>query len=392
MKTTFEKSRLAVAFVFFCPGLAYGLFTSRLPAIKLQSGIDEGEIGLALLVLGACCFFSLMLLPRFLSRFPARAVVLMSLLGTGLGLLLASSSSSLHELVAGTAVTGLSIGLCDGAMNVMGSGLERTSKRSVMSYFHAFYSLGAVAASILCYVLAGAGIGAFENAALGAAGGAMLILFSARHLPAGEGRSAKTSESGNKLPDNGKMPLMLLVLGVMTTCAYASEGAVGEWGALLLTEKGASEQHAALVYGSFSVAVTAVRLVVDKLRMSLKDQHIVAFGMLAAAVGLALGIFSQHVAISYVGFLLAGAGISPLSPILFSLAGRVPGVSPAKGVSTVALFSYSGLLVFPPFIGSFARHASVGTALCTVFALLAVTAILSCLLPKGGRGESQPWN
>ena len=45
MKTTFEKSRLAVAFVFFCPGLAYGLFTSRLPAIKLQSGIDEGEIG-----------------------------------------------------------------------------------------------------------------------------------------------------------------------------------------------------------------------------------------------------------------------------------------------------------------------------------------------------------
>ena len=240
MKTTFEKSRLAVAFVFFCPGLAYGLFTSRLTAIKLQSGIDEGEIGLALLVIGACCFFSLLLLPRFLSSFPARALILMSILGTGLGLLLASSSSLLHELVAGTVVTGLSIGLCDGAMNVMGSGLERTSKRSVMSYFYAFYR-GAVAASILCYVLAGAGIGAFENAALGAAGDAMFILFSARHLPVGEGRPAKTSESGNKLPDNGKMPLMLLVLGVMTTCAYASEGALGEWGALLLTEKGASE-------------------------------------------------------------------------------------------------------------------------------------------------------
>lgn len=390
MQTNFSRARTAVGLVFFCPGLVYGLFTSRLPAIKLQTATDEAQIGLALLALGGCCFLSLTILPRILARMALKTVVLLSLLGTGLGLLIAAGASSFAGLLAGAALTGLCMGLCDGSMNVMGSSLERSSKKPVMSFFHAFYSLGAVASSVLCFVLAGAGVSALANAAAGVAGAAALVLFSATALPAGETRSAGKARGEAEQARRTGMPAMLVALCAMMTCAYASDGAVGEWGALLLTEKGAAEQYAALAYGCFSASVTAVRLAVDRIRISVDDRHIMAAGMATAAAGLALAVFVDGVALSYAGFLLVGAGLSPASPILFSHAGRVPGVPPAKGVSTVALFAYSGMLVFPPLIGTIARSTTVGTGLCAVFVLITLIAVLSPRLRSVGSGEPHP--
>ena len=48
-RTELSSARAACAYFFLCPGLSYGLLTSRLPALKMQTGADESQIGLLLL-------------------------------------------------------------------------------------------------------------------------------------------------------------------------------------------------------------------------------------------------------------------------------------------------------------------------------------------------------
>lgn len=388
---TYSIARRACAWVFFCPGLAYGLFTSRLPAVKLQANLDEAQIGIALLALGGSCLIMLMLLPKLLSRWSVKQVILNALVGLAVGLLIAMSAQNMAWLVVGCITTGLTIGLCDGAMNIMGERFERGSGKPTMSYFHAFYSLGAVTASILGFTVAALNGGPFLNTALGIAAMTLLMLTQVKAMPGSDRDPQSKTTTHKKESPLTDLPIILLGLGLMTTCAYASEGAVGEWSALYLVEQGAPESWAALVYGCFSVAVTMVRLVIDKIRMMLEDYFIVMVGMILATFGLALALFTQSILLSYIGFLLFGFGFAPVSPILFSHAGRVPGIPASRGVSIVALFSYSGLLIIPPCIGTLAKATNLSTALCVVFVLIGIIGIGSRLLKRQASGEPKEW-
>jgi hypothetical protein len=55
-------------------------------------------------------------------------------------------------------------------------------------------------------------------------------------------------------------------------------------------------------------------------------------------------------------------------PLLFTAAGRVPGIEPGRALAAVASAGYFGFLVGPPFIGFVAQAFSLPAA----FALMAV--------------------
>lgn len=47
--SSLSRARLSCACFFLAPGLTYSLFTSRLPAIREQAGLNEAEIGMLIL-------------------------------------------------------------------------------------------------------------------------------------------------------------------------------------------------------------------------------------------------------------------------------------------------------------------------------------------------------
>ena len=55
--------------------------------------------------------------------------------------------------------------------------------------------------------------------------------------------------------------------------------------------------------------------------------------------------------LSIVGFTFSGIGYALLVPVVFSEAGRQPGVSPSQGIAAVATVGYFGFLVGPVLIG-----------------------------------------
>lgn len=63
-----------------------------------------------------------------------------------------------------------------------------------------------------------------------------------------------------------KLAPVVWIFGLMAACAYAAEGALAEWGVLVLMTKGAGEDAAAPAFAAFAAAAVVCRLVGELLR------------------------------------------------------------------------------------------------------------------------------
>lgn len=382
----FAKTKLAGAYFFICPGLSYGIFTSRIPALKHQTNADPAEIGLVLLCIGCASFISLLTSKKIISKYGDIFILRNGSLAIALTLLLIGLSTTPLMLACTAAVFGLAIDFVDVAMNTQGLLIEQKFKRPALSGMHAANSLGAVVGAF-----SGVAFAYFDlNILVHAVSLQVLYLYGRKFafplLVVNENEQAKKPA---KAPLNLKYllktfsfpPFFIIACGVMSACAYSTEGAIAEWGGLLLhDEKGASQSIAALVYALFSSIMVVCRLFGDRLRFYVQDTVILSVGCAISALGLGLALFSHNVPLSLAGFALTGIGIAPQIPILFSRAGAYPGADPVQASSLVALFSYSGLLLVPPILGFFAKSGSISTALCLLFISLSIVFCGSFLL------------
>lgn len=436
-----RKVLRACAFFFACPGLAYGLFTSRLPGLKAQTGADEAQVGLLLLGLGMASVCSLLAGGWIVDRLGSRvatgiAAPVLLVAVTACGFAGSPAALALAMILAGAAM-----GLCDVAMNAQGIQLERTLRISCMAFMHACYSLGGVLGALTGALFAGLSLSPFLNAvavlglyALGIAPALRLLLDKEEPPPMSRqsGQSgpsepcdsaqiskhvssptstdvslSRASDPAASAPDTdlqdapspipsaegvsqGSLlpPLFVILCGLLSMLCYAAEGSVAEWGGLLLhTVKGSSESAAALVFAVFSSVVVLCRLRVDRLRKRTGDAPLVLFGALLAAFAMGCVLVFSNPFVCLAGYALMGLGLAPIVPLLFSRAGACPGVSPGRASATVAFLSYSGLLFFPPLLGFAANAFGLERALVIVFVVCLIIAAGALVLRSHGSGQ-----
>lgn len=77
------------------------------------------------------------------------------------------------------------------------------------------------------------------------------------------------------------------------------------------------------------------------------------------------------------GFVLVGAGLSTLFPIVLSTASRAPGMTPGAAIAAMATTGYFGFLVGPPVIGLLAELVTLRGALVLVVVLVAGIPLLA---------------
>jgi fucose permease len=179
-------------------------------------------------------------------------------------------------------------------------------------------------------------------------------------------------------PILARIPRAVLGLGVIGFCALLAEGSVSDWSAVYLDGTlDASPGIAAAGYAAFSLAMFGGRLLGDRLTDVLGPERIVRFGSLLAAGGLSLALAAPAPAVALLGFALTGAGLSIIVPVIFSAAGRAPGMPPGRGIAAVTTTGYLGFLVGPAIIGFLAGAATLRGALGFVVCLTLVMAALA---------------
>lgn len=382
---SYASARLACMFYFMAPGLAYGLVTSRMPALKNMTGAMEGELGIILLCFGLSALIGLAFAPRLIAKISAKTTLLASSLACMVFVVLVSFSSSVWFFGIAMALLGICMGLCDVTMNVQGVEVERAYKKSSMNILHAGYNIGAAAAACAGSIFAATNFDVWVNFVLPVAIMAGMLWWAEPRLVTENLEKPERSESSPlvSVEPKKRLPFLVWVCGLLCVCCYVSEGSVGEWGSLYLhQEKAAPESIAALVFAGFSICSLLCRLVADRLRNNFGDFLVSTAGATLALAGMLTVLSSSSWSICLIGYAMMGLGQAPIVPIAFSRAGAIKGVSTARATSLVSLLAYAGLLFAPPAFGLSAEHFGLHTALCAVPVLLTITVLLAFLLGR----------
>ncbi|MGK9234672.1 MFS transporter [Inquilinus limosus] len=364
-----RAARLATRAMFLICGTVTASWAPQVPLAKARLGLDDGVLGLALLGMGAGAMVAMPLAGFLAARFSSRLITALGGLGLCLSLPLIILASDAWLLGLALFLFGATTGSMDVAMNVQAAAVEARGRRPLMSSFHGMFSVGGLVGAGGASLLLGLGLSPLTVSLI--VSGLMLALLATQAgsmLPPERG----AAQAGMRLT----LPRgIVLVLGLLTFVLFQAEGAVLDWSAVFLHEsRGQDPAVAGLGYAMFAVAMAVMRLAGDGITSRFGGETVVRLGSTLAAAGFLLAILAPWPVAGLIGFALVGVGAANVVPVLFSAAGRVPGMPPGLAISTIATLGYCGILVGPAAIGFVADHLGLPVALGIVAALLVATA------------------
>mgnify|MGYP002834061848 FL=1 len=303
-----------------------------------------------------------------------RSMVLLG--GFGLIVFLPALAIAETSFILGTALFlfGASLGTIDVAMNIHGVEVESQEKRSLMSSFHAQFSIGGLFGAGLMTLLLSMGVSIIVAAFIGASVVLMAMLLTIRRL-----LFVSVAEQHLFVFPRGIVLLLALLAAIM----FLVEGAVLDWGALLVIDRQlAAPQSAGVGYILFSAAMVIARLTGDRIISVFGEFWVLIAGGIVTILGISLILLSSLQLVALFGFVLIGLGAANLVPIFFSAAGRQKVMPASLAIASVTTTGYAGVLVGPAMIGFAADITSLSIAFWLLALLIAFVPLTAYLVAK----------
>jgi hypothetical protein len=375
------RLRAAVTALFVLDGAVFGSWAARVPDVAARVGAGHSTLGIALLCLSLGALVCMRFTGSWCARFGAGPVSAAAAVAVSAAAILPGLVFSVPALCVALFVFGAATGMVNVAANSVGVQVEAGVGRPILSGLHAGFSLGGLAGALLGGA-ASSVLGVGAHLSLVAAAG---LFVSAWALPAlvgaarGTGNPATGAGSGT---ENRRPTAVLVVLGAIAGCTAFGEGALTDWGALLLREQlAAPATVAAAGYAGFSLAMAGGRLAGGRLLQAMGERRLLVGGALLAAAGAVAAVTTSSLALALAGFVLVGLGLANVFPLAIGRAGLLGG---ARGIALATTVGYTGLLGGPPVIGLLAESAGLPVAVGSV-ALMAFVAAVLVLTVSGER-------
>ncbi|MGQ4728742.1 MFS transporter [Streptomyces sp. Ju416(a)] len=380
-----RHGRASLGLSFGVQGVAFALLVTRIPAIQDQYGISDGLLPVFLAAVPILAGAGSVATEKVVARVRpsvvlrwAQPLVLLALLGVGAG-------RELWHVAVALGVFGLAVGALDASMNMLGVSLQRAYGRSIMTGFHAAFSLGGIAGASLAW--AGA---RWELSLLASYLPVVAVLLPAalvgsRWYTEGKGVAGKGAEGtqvgagggGGSGSAGGALSFKLLLpLCLIMTFAYIGDSTVSNWSAKYLQDVlGSSEQLATVPYNVYMVTTLLGRAVGDLGVRRFGAVAVVRGGSLLAAGGFAVVAVAPGAWVGMLGFTMLGFGLCVIVPQTFAAAGRMfPGDSDAA-VARLNIFNYVGFLVGSPLVGALGDAWSYRGAMLVPMVLVLATLV-----------------
>jgi MFS family permease len=353
---TFRRAQIATAISFFLNGLGQGTFVSRIPDLKHQLGISNSLLGTSLFFGAAGVLSSLQLAGWLCAKFgsgPTTRVLNFTLAFTPP---LIGFNFGLFWFWIALFLNGFIYAAQDVAMNAQGSTLEINSTKRVMSRFHALWSLGAFTGGALGGLATQLKIKPLAHFSLTALVALVISFFIVnRYLGAAIDKHALEHREKNK------RPRIFFILGLLGLCGAIGEGAAADWGGILIRDTfGATGFLIALPFVLFCTTMVAGRLSGDYLAHKYGPKNLITFCGMLGGIGLGAGLLIGGIFGTLLAWLILGAGISVVIPMMFSAAGNIADrdyknrISGGEAIAIVSGVTYFGFVAGPPIMGAIA--------------------------------------
>lgn len=371
--STVLAERNAVAAAFVLNGVGFASLFSRVPDLRDGLDLDNGALGLLLLVGALGSVLALPSAGALIRRSSAAVVVRGGCVLVAVGLVVVAVGVDVGASVSTTGVGlfcyGVGTGVWDVAMNVEATAVERRLDRAILPRFHAGWSLGSVS---------GAGLGVVATA-LGVPLAGHLVIVAAVVLlaiPASRGFFPVETQKHEASAGSAWREPRTLALGLMVLAFTLTEGSANDWLALALIDGyDAPRWLGVLGFAGFVVAMTTGRLVGTVVLDRLGRVRVLRVTAVLALGGLLLIVIGLHPVVAGLGVVLWGLGASLGFPVGMSAGADDPARAAAR-VSVISTIGYAGFLAGPPVLGFVADHVGTRDALWVVAAVLLPTAFV----------------
>jgi hypothetical protein len=392
--TSATRARVGLLATFFFMGVVSMAWVARIPEIRDANGLNNGQLGLILISSTVGAILGAQLAGRLVHTYGTQAVIRIAIVIMPLGLILMGLSSSPITLIFGLFIMGLGYSSMDIASNTQAVVIEKLLGRRVMSSFHALWSTGAFATTVLGgsianYVsprdnLVGVGIVCF-----------FLFIPAVRMLLSSDQdeHSGGEDETDSKIPFFGKSVLPLWGMGIGLLGGLIAEGAASDWGAILLRDDmGYGIGVNASAFAVFSLAMITARFLGDRALDHFGPRKTVLYGGYLGGLGLGAGIAigvplsdSQPILaliIVNIGFACAGLGIGPMFPAYILAASEVPGIASSIAIARVGVIGIAGYFIGPSVTGALAQVLTLPVAMMYPVLMLLLAGYQSHIIKK----------
>jgi MFS family permease len=386
-----RHARAAVSAVFFLNAVLYANLVPRLPDIKDRLDLSNAALGSAIAAMPVGALLAGLLAPVLIQRLGSAKVAALGLVVLAVAVAGVPLAGAWIVFAALMLVVGALDAVVDVAQNAHGFRVQRAYGRSIVNAFHGLWSVGAVVGGLLGSAAAGLSVPLGVHLAASAAVFAVVALVAYRFLlpgpedaeRTGPGAGGPASVAGRRLLGHvaGRTVLLLGVLGVLAACEAFVQDAGSTWGALYMRgEIGAGAAVGGLAYVALQVAMTAGRLVGDRVVDRFGQRRVVRVGGAVTVAGMGLALAVPSVGTAIVGFALAGLGVATLVPAVMHTADELPGLPHGVGLTVVSWLLRVGFLLSPSVIGIVADATSLRVALLSVVLAGLVVLVLGRVL------------
>jgi predicted MFS family arabinose efflux permease len=369
----------AVFVAYIANGFAFATWVSRIPQLKSRLDLSPGDLGLVLLSLSVGSVLALPTSGLVVNRLGTRRAVMVmaGVLGVGLTIVAVGVNYGPVPVSIGLLTMGLGTGNWDVAMNVEAAAVEQRLGRSIMSRFHAGFSVGTVAAALIGAALVALHVSVTVHFAVVAVATAISVPCAARGFLGTDAQSTGPDAGGARAQLTAWTERRTVLIGLFVLTAAFAEGTGNDWlGVATVDGYHVSAAAGSLTYAVFVTAMTVGRWfgpnVINRWGRVLALRACVALGV----VGVIITVFGQHLPIAVVGVVAWGLGTAIGFPVGMSAAADDPRYAAAR-VSVVASVGYTAFLAGPPLIGFLGDHVGVLHSISVAAALLAVGFLLA---------------
>lgn len=374
-----RSAAAAVAMMFAVNGMLLGGYGGSLPSLRARLDLTPAQIAVLLFCGGVFGIVSMQIGGRLADSLGARKVALVCLPVIIAACVILAVAPSYPVAVVGAAVIGLGNGAMDVAMNALGVQVEQARRKPIMSFFHAFFSLGnlmgagAVLLIALAFSITGADI--VFPVLLSLSVIAVLVLgVLLRVTP--EASLVEHRVAGVRR----RIPRMAWLLGVMALAFGLAEGTAVDWSSLHVTDVASADSTTGSL-GLIAVSgfMVVIRLLGDRLVSRYGRRSVVRFGGVCAAVGYLVVTVVSNLPLLLVGWALVGLGVGMIAPQVYAVAGHIGG---GRVLAVVVTFGYASFLIGPGVVGLLVENVGIHRAMAVPAVLCAVIIALATTMPK----------
>ena len=372
------RARAGVCLVFLANGLGFANLVPRFPEIVAALGLSKSAFGQAVAAVGVGALVAGLAASWLISRLTSARVASLGMLVVALALLGAGLAPSWGVLAVCLLIVGGTDSIVDVAQNAHGLRVQRRWGASIVTSFHASWSLGAVLGAAMGQAMAGAGVGLGTHMVLTAV--ALLVisvgpLLAGWFLP-GHDRADRAPERLEELDDtpgvrSATSPrrarpvtiLVLFVVGLLCAASMFPEDVAMNWSSLLLSEQGAGPGRVGLGLVALQGTMIVGRLVGDRIIDAVGQRAVIAWGGALVTLGMSVALLLSSVPGTLLGMAISGAGCAVAVPVAYSAADDVEGLPPGLGLTIVSWLARLAVLLAPPVVGRLADNHGLWVAL-----------------------------